>query len=203
MDKTPKEPGANRRTLLNAMEALKHPRVDVKDPQAIEQRITEYLNFCVEKDISPTLQGCSNWLGISITTLSAWYSGAKATPEHQLVAARFYAIVQDIWAQDMHEGDVNNIAGIFVGKAMFGYKDTQEIVVTSRSSNELTAADLIAESKMLPGGDNLIIDGEAKILEDLPIAEPQKELVEPKKKQGKMNTGKSYDTLTINDMQSQ
>ena len=58
MDKTPKEPGANRRTLLNAMEALKHPRVDVKDPQAIEQLIMEYLNFCVEKDISPTLQGC-------------------------------------------------------------------------------------------------------------------------------------------------
>lgn len=180
-----KLPGTNRRTLLNAMEALKHPRVDVKDTKAIEQRITDYLNFCVKQDISPTVQGCANWLGVAVTTLSAWYQGAKATPEHQLVAAKFYAIVQDIWAQDMHEGDINNIAGIFVGKSMFGYKDTQEIVVTSRVSNELTAADLIAESKMLPGGADLIIDGTAQILEDSTAEEAQKEPVEVEQKEQK------------------
>lgn len=184
--KEPKLPGTNRRTLLNAMEALKHPRVDVKDPKAIQERITDYLNFCVEKDISPTVQGCANWLGVAVATLSAWYQGARATPEHQLVAAKFYAIVQDIWAQDMHEGDINNIAGIFVGKSMFGYKDTQEIVVTNRVTNELTAADLIAESKMLPGGADLIIDGTAKMIEDNPTESEQKEPVEQKEQKKKL-----------------
>lgn len=181
--KEPKLPGTNRRTLLNAMEALKHPRVDVKDTKAIEQRITDYLQFCVEKDVAPSVPGCANWLGVSVQTLQAWYQGATATPEHQLVAAKFYAIMQDVWSQDMHEGDINNIAGIFVGKAMFGYKDTQEIVVTNRVTNELTAADLIAESKMLPGGADLIIDGTGKMLDDSSTESEQKEPEKPQKEQ--------------------
>lgn len=186
MQKEPKEPGTNRRTLLNAMEALKHPRVDVKDPKAIQERITDYLNFCVEKDVAPSVPGCANWLGVSVHTLQSWYQGATATPEHQLVAAKFYAIMQDVWSQDMHEGDINNIAGIFVGKAMFGYKDTQEIVVTNRVTNELTAADLIAESKMLPGGADLIIDGTAKMIEDSPAESEQREPVEQKEQKKKL-----------------
>ena len=49
----PKAPGENKRVLKNALEALKHPRVDVKDPKAIQERITEYLEYCMENDIIP------------------------------------------------------------------------------------------------------------------------------------------------------
>ena len=83
-----------------------------------------------------------------------------------------------------------------MGKVFFGYKDTQEIVVSNRAQNELSAADLIAESKMLPGGDNLIIDGEAKILDEieqlkLPEKESEKPQKEPKKKPNRINTEKN------------
>lgn len=196
----PKAPGENKRVLKNALEALKHPRVDVKDPKAIQERITEYLEYCMDNDIIPGVVACANWLGVAHSTLEAWYSGKVGSPEHQMVAMRFYGIMQDVWQQNMDENNINNISGMFMGKVFFGYKDTQEIVVSTKAQNELSTADLIAESKLLPGGDNLIIDGEAKILEDLPIAEPQKELVEPKKKQGKTNTEKSCDMLTMCDI---
>jgi len=187
--KTPE--GKNREILKNALEALNHPRVDVKDPKAIQERITEYLKFCMDNNIIPGVGACANWLGVSIETLLSWYSGRTGSPEHQIVAARFYGLMQDVWQQNMNDGNINNITGMFMGKVFFGYRDTQEIVVNQRVQNELSVADLIAESKMLPGGDNLIIDGTAKMLEDTPTEQPQKELVEDKKKQNRMSTGKN------------
>jgi len=166
LDKSPKEPGANRKALLQAMEALKHPRVDVKDPRAIEERIAEYLQYCVEQDVAPSAAACASWLGVSVSTIQSWYAGTSATPEHQAVAARFYLILQDVWSQNMQENNINPVSGIFMGKVFFGYKDTQDIVVNHTLQNEMSAADLIAESRMLPGGDNLIIDAEAKVIEE-------------------------------------
>ena len=189
----PKEkiPGTNRKVLQNALEALKHPRVDVKDPKAIQERITEYLEYCMKNDIIPGVAACANWLGIHIVTLESWYAGRTGSPEHQIVVSRFYGIMQDVWQQNMDESNINNISGMFMGKVFFGYKDTQEIVVNTKTQNELSVADLIAESKMLPGGENLIIDGTAKILEDNLTETEQKEPVEPKKKQDRMSIGKS------------
>lgn len=192
----PKQPGENRKILQNAIEALKHPRVDTKDPNAIKERISEYLEFCMKNDVIPSVAACANWLGISVATLQSWYSGATGSPDHQLAAARFYGIMQDVWSQNMQENNVNPVSGIFMGKVFFGYKDTQEIVVSNRAQNELSAADLIAESKMLPGGDNLIIDGEAKILDEieqlkLPEKESEKPQKEPKKKPNRINTEKN------------
>ena len=188
MQNEPKRAGTNRKVLMNALEALNHARVDVKNPQAIQDRIQEYLQFCLEEDIAPNVSGCASWLGINAATLTSWYSGTTGSPEHQLVASRFYGVLQDVWSQNMQENNVNPVSGIFMGKVFFGYKDTQEIVVNQRITNELTAADLIAESKMLPGGDN-IIDGEATIIEEQPQPiieqkeEPQIVLAQTKQKE--------------------
>lgn len=174
-DKPQKEPGANTAALKHALAGFKQPRVDTRDPQAIAQRIESYLTYCMNNDVSPTVSGCTNWLGISNDTLSKWYSGASGSPEHQRVAARFYGILQDIWQTDMHEGNVNPVSGIFVGKAFYGYKDTQEIVIQQKESQELSVADLIAESKRLPGAETLAIadsstsiDADYKVVEDDP-----------------------------------
>lgn len=150
--------GRNRAAILNALEALKHPRVDVRDVQAIEDRINEYIAFCAEKDIAASVAGCASWLGVNPSTLEKWYTGERATPEHQRAAARFYGLLQDVWAQKMDNGDINPVSGIFMGKAFYGYKDTQEIVIQHNAAqNQLTAAELIEGSKQL--ADNLLTDG--------------------------------------------
>ena len=172
-DKQQKAAGSNRKAILNAMEAMKHPRVDVKNVQEIEERINDYLEFCVNQDVAPSVAGCANWLGVSMKTLLCWYSGTHGTPEHQRTAARFYAIMQDIWAQKMDGNEINPVSGIFMGKAFYGYKDTQEIVVQHNGTqDQLSRADLIAESKRLPGADNLALpDGTQTIDADYRVIE--------------------------------
>ena len=168
----PQKEGTNRRLLMNALEAWNLPKIDIKDPAAIEQRIGEYLQHCAEKDVCPSVAGCTNWLGISINMLRWWYEGKYGTPAHQQVAAKFYAVMQEIWAQDMHEGNINPVSGIFIGKAFYGYKDTQEIVVKQNAAqDQMSNADLIAESQRLPGAERLAlpegtqtIDVDAKIV---------------------------------------
>ena len=170
------EPGENSRMVTNALLGLKKPRVDVKDPQAIAERMEEYLNYCIENDISPSVAGCANWLGVHIDTVSAWYSGRRGSPEHQRTASNFYGVLQDIWAQKMDNGSINPVSGIFMGKAFYGYKDTQEIVVTHNNNQEMSVADLIAESKRLPGAETMslpqneatqnTIDADFRVLED-------------------------------------
>jgi len=160
-----KEPGANREALINALAGYKKPRVDTKDPQAIAERIDEYLHYCMEHDLAPGIAMCANWLGINIHTLERWYSGFNGTPEHQRIASRFYGIVQGVWEQDMHEGTINPVSGIFVGKAFYGYKDTQEIVIQQTTTEQLSASDLIAESKRLPGAETLSLPDNASTID--------------------------------------
>jgi len=170
----PQKPGTNRKLILNAMQAWKRPRVDIRDPQAIAERIEEYLTHCAEEDAAPSVGGCTNWLGVSINTLRHWYEGSSGSAEHQKVATMFYAVLQDIWAQDMHDGNINPVSGIFVGKAFYGYKDTQEIVIQQNANQDaLSTADLIAESKRLPGAERFLtadnssaIDADIKIIDD-------------------------------------
>lgn len=170
------EPGANSKAVTNALIGLKKPRVDVKDPQAIAERMEEYLNYCIENDVSPSVAGCANWLGVNMQTVYGWYTGKCGSPEHQRTASNFYGVLQDIWAQKMDNGTLNPVSGIFMGKAFYGYKDTQEIVVTHNSHQEMSVADLIAESKRLPGAEALslpqtensqnAIDADFRVLED-------------------------------------
>ena len=164
-DKPQKVAGENSRTLLNALEGAKRPRVDVKDVQAIEQRISEYLEYCVKNDVAPSVQGCANWLGINIQTLEKWYKGDRGSPEHQRAAARIYGILQDVWAQKMDTGTINPVSGIFISKAMFGYRDQQEIVIHDGSQSQLSVADLIAESKRLPGAENTALTDSSKTID--------------------------------------
>lgn len=201
---TAKKPGANAQALKNALEGYRHPRVDTKDVHAIADRIDVYLRYCIKNDMSPTVAGCANWLGIAVSTLQNWYTGSSGTPEHQRVAARFYGIVQDVWQTDMHEGNVNPVAGIFVGKVFYGYKDTQEIIVQHKDSGDLPLADLIAESKRLPGGeqaslpDNSTIDADYTVIENDPAYEKavarqkRKEEREANKTPGEWTNKKEY-----------
>ena len=168
-EKQPKAEGLNRRVLMNAMEAWKRPKVDTKDPQAIAARIEEYLNFCAEKDVTPGIMGCASWLGVNYNTLLAWHTGMRGSPEHQVVVSKLYSIVENVWEQNMNEGNIDKISGIFYSKALFGLRDTQEIVVNTNTPDKLPVADLIAESKRLP--DAGTIDAEYRMIEDDPYHE--------------------------------
>lgn len=148
--KITKEPGANRRMLANALEAWKLPRIDTKDPYQVAQRLESYFNFCLERDLKPSVTGMANWIGVAETTIKNWYTGkTPPTPEHQELMIRSYGILMQIWDESMEEGKVNPVSGIYMSKVHFGYKDTQEIVVNTQENNVyITNDELIKESLM-------------------------------------------------------
>lgn len=184
-------PGTNSRIIANALTSWNLAKVDTKNPEAVKERVLEYLSYCQDSDVPPSVAGCASWLGVHITTLENWYTGKVNLPEHQKIMTMFYSIMQTIWAQDMHEGNINPVAGIFMGKVFYGYKDTQEIVVKNNNAEStVTSEDLIAESKMLPGAEKLLeddrrkpIDVEGKII-DAEVRPAEKELQKEKKKPG-------------------
>ena len=197
-------PGTNSRIISNALSSWSLPKIDTKDPEAIKQRVGEYFEYCQKCDVPPSVAGCANWLGVTIQTMENWYTGRRGSPEHQKVMTMFYSTMQTIWAQDMHEGNINPVAGIFMGKVFYGYKDTQEIVVQQNTGeNSISSAELIAESKMLPGAEKLALTDDknkpieaeghfidAEVKECDPAAEtekPQKEETaeKPKSKRGR------------------
>lgn len=175
--KPPQKPGVNRELIRQALVSWKMPKVDTQNPQAIADRIEEYLAYCMENDCPPSVTGCANWIGVTLDALRDWYTGRYGSPQHQQVMINFYAIMQQIWAQDMHDGNINPVAGIFMGKVFYGYKDTQEIVVQQNgAASAKSNAELIAESKLLPGADRLALpDGTQTIDIEARVVEPQKE----------------------------
>jgi len=177
--KVTKPEGSNRKNLKLAMEAWNLPRVDTKDPAAIEERIEMYLQWCAENDIAPSVAGCSQWLGVWVNLLQHYYQGKLGTPEHQRVAAKFYNVLQTVWAMDMHEGNINPVSGIFMGKVFYGYKDTQEIVVnTNNAQDRLSVSDLIAESKRLPGANTTSSDKQPPTIDaDFRVVDKPEEVV--------------------------
>ena len=61
-------------------------------------------------------------------------------------------MLEELWVEYMQNGKINPASGIFLGKNMFQYKDTQDLVVTPNSPLDTAAASEISDRyKSLPG----------------------------------------------------
>ena len=47
-----------------------------------------------------------------------------------------YDFLETLWENYMHNGKINPVSGIFLGKNNFGYQDKQDIVVTPNTHND-------------------------------------------------------------------
>lgn len=126
-------PGDNARYLRYALVSWDLPPIDIADPKQVEGRIKEYFAFCVQNDRKPNIVGMSNWLGVSKNVLSQWRNGELRRETHQGLIKKAYNLIEEQWVDYMQNGKINPASGIFLGKNMFGYKDTQDVVVTPKN----------------------------------------------------------------------
>ena len=127
------EPGDNSRYLRYAMASWNLPSIDISDPKQVENRITEYFTHCIENDRKPNMIGMANWLGVDRSTVNTWKNGEYRASTHSTVIKKAVDILEELWVDYMQNGKVNPASGIFLGKNMFGYKDTQDVVVTPQT----------------------------------------------------------------------
>lgn len=159
------KPGQMREMLANAM-ALRHMgTVDMTDPEAVERRVDEYITFCIEKDMKPTVESMALAFGVNRTQLWKWKEGieSKYLPDASRKAIkRGYDLMNDILAQTLVDGAINPIAAFFLLKNNHGYKDQTDVVVQANAPYGGTGTEDI-RGKYLEGMQHDIpVDGEVK-----------------------------------------
>ena len=144
------EPGDNSRIVLTNMKFFDMPRVDLKDPEAVRERLAEYFQIYGEADLKPTVAGMAMCLGVDRRRL--WdiktgnyvnVGGYRDLPSETVdLVKKAYEILETSMEAYANAGKINPVMAIFMMKNHFGYQDKTEYVLTP---NQQQASDYDAE----------------------------------------------------------
>jgi len=140
------EPGDNSKITRVSIALLNLPNIDLDDIDAVAQRLTEYFEIYDKADMKPTVAGMAvalnghsrQWLHSVVTdspTGGAGYT-APLRPEVADFIKKAYFMMETSWEAYMNSGKVNPVAGIFLGKNNYGYKDKTEYVLTPNANQD-------------------------------------------------------------------
>lgn len=164
------EPGDNTKFLTVNMALFNMEKIDMKDVDAVQERLNEYFKLYGQNDMKPTVAGMAIALnGMSRRTLwgivndaptgSAGYKTALP-PDVALSIKRAYFLLENLWETYMNSGKVNPVSGIFLGKNNYGYQDKTEYVLTpNQQSDNDYDADAIRERYIVADQQKKLTDG--------------------------------------------
>jgi hypothetical protein len=146
------EPGDNSRFIRHALATYNLPPIDISDAKQVEERILWYFNHCFESDMKPTVKGLCNAVGIGRDTLRTWANGEYRASTHSNMIKKAYDFIEELWEDYMLNGKINPVAGIFLAKNNFGYRDSQEVVLTPNGQrlSDSDYQDIADRYKQLP-----------------------------------------------------
>lgn len=137
----------NRGLLHMSLEISNLPDIDLRDAEAVRQRVNEYFQIVARYGNKPTVAG----LGLALNGMDRrrlWeiktgnYTRGQEAQTADLprsvkdVIKRAYKIMETLWENYMQNGKINPVAGIFLGKNNYGYQDKTEYVVTPNQRQE-------------------------------------------------------------------
>lgn len=136
--------GDNAKILGVNIKLFNMPKIDLHDPEAVAERLTEFFMLYAENDMKPTVAGMGMALGLDRRRL--WEIKVGATQgrgeidtlpgEVRDSIKKAYSLMENMWESYMNSGKINPVSGIFLGKNNFGYQDKQEMVLTPNTQNE-------------------------------------------------------------------
>ena len=138
------EPGDNAKYIKNAMQLSVLPKIDLRDSDAVEDRIQEFFKIQFENDLKPTVSGLGIALGLDRRRLweikTGNYGTQKSLEELPTLTKdsikKAYEMMENLWENYMQNGKINPVSGIFLGKNNFGYQDKTEYVVTPNTNSD-------------------------------------------------------------------
>lgn len=135
--------------LAEGISLMGMPAVDVMQPQQVQERTLLYLKRCAENKRRPAVAAYALYLGIDRRTLNGYYSGVNHAihPDSLSTIKYIYALIDGAWEQQMTDGAMNVVAGIFLMRNNLGYTnvDTVEIVPKAPEINSADINDVIAQ----------------------------------------------------------
>ena len=144
------EPGDTTKIVQTNMKFLTLPKVDLRDPVAVRQRIGEYFQIYAEADMKPTVAGMA--MALDVDRRRLWeiktgnyvnVGGYKDLPLETVdYIKKAYEILESTMESYANAGKINPVMAIFMMKNHFGYQDKTEYVLTP---NQQQASDYDAE----------------------------------------------------------
>ena len=136
------EPGDNTRIVQTNMKFFDMPRVDLRDPNAVHERLCEYFKIYGEADLKPTVAGMAMCLGVDRRRLWDIKTGNYTNvggykdlpPETVDLIKKAYEILETSMEAYANAGKINPVMAIFMMKNHFGYQDKTEWVVTPNNN---------------------------------------------------------------------
>ena len=134
--------GDNTKYLMLNIELMNMPDIDLKDPDAVKQRVNDYFVLYAENDMKPTVAGLAMALGMDrrrlweIKTDNYRNGSTKLPPSVTDTIKKAYHLMENLWESYMNSGKINPVSGIFLGKNNFGYQDKTEYVVTPNTQRD-------------------------------------------------------------------
>ena len=166
--KTKLDPGDNTAFLEKNIRLATWPKISIRDPEALRQRIIDYWNLLAEHDMKTSNTSLALALGIDRHALkdivTKTYRIPSPIPEEcrQLLEQAFL-VNNAMWEDYMVNGKINPVAGIYLGNNNFGYTNEQQVVVTPNTEqNTLNLEDIRSRYAI-----------EAEEPEALPTPEPE------------------------------
>lgn len=141
--------GENTKYTAFALAIMKLPKIDVKDPEQLGGRLTEYFEICTKHDMKPAVAAMALSLGMDrrrLWEIKTNQPGTNTTipQECKDIIKMAYDSLEVLWEGYMTSGKINPVSGIFLGKNNFGYQDKQEYVVTPNQMAPEADPDVIA-----------------------------------------------------------
>lgn len=117
---------------------------DKKNVADLQERFTNYLQYCIEHGIVPNNMSAYLAMGVTWNDLNFWRQGVRGTPEHKRFAEEIAAFFASIHEQGGTDGVMNPIQTIFWQKAYDGLSDQPkiEVQVTDPLGEKRTAEDI-------------------------------------------------------------
>lgn len=139
------EPGDNTRIVQTSMKFFDMPRVDLKNPEAVRERLAEYFKIYGEADLKPTVAGMAMALGVNRRILWAIANdqptggnGYKLNlpPESTDLVKKAYEMLEMSMEAYANAGKINPVMAIFMLKNHWNYQDKTEYVLTPNQKQE-------------------------------------------------------------------
>ena len=133
------------------LEMYSWPLIDLSDPDAINQRLAEYLDLCKRYNSKPEVSGWCQTIGTTRIEVLDWSKGKRTRLDDVLTTASAAALSRSLgvfefaWEYAMQNGGyAYPVTGIFLGKNNFGYQDKTEYVLTpnTNSDNDYSADEI-------------------------------------------------------------
>ena len=157
--------GDNTKFLTVGMTLFNLPKVDLKQPEEVADRLTEFFKIHADNDLKPTISGMAMALGVDRRRL--WEIRTDVVDRNQDLPTltrdyikNAYKLMENLWENYMQNNKINVVAGIFLGKNNFGYQDKTEYVVTPNNNSDSDYnADDIRKRYLNNSQEQLLVDG--------------------------------------------